>query len=218
MNRPKNILINFIILSLLVVIAGCTYYSHDVKRIAKKYSMSKEAAKRCYSVFNEDTEFVLDWVKDNKSWFFGLFSENCDDLIAQLPPFGNAENLLAAKENKWTADDLEYKNFLEKRKQEKLLEDLALWEKEWEEREKLMTTGKLVKKEDFGEKWPFTVESGYLDCVAGSAVFRSGMTEYGLNGTATSRGYTSVDRIWRADPGIPGAKIYIGEMIALACQ
>jgi hypothetical protein len=77
----------------------------------------------------------------------------------------------------------------------------------------------LVTKADLGDKWPFTVDSGYVDCPDGlSAIFRTGNAEYGLNGMATSRGFAEPDPIWRDDPTIPGAKISIGPMIDLARQ
>jgi uncharacterized protein DUF2511 len=38
-----------------------------------------------------------------------------------------------------------------------------------------------VTRAQFGDAWPFTVDSGYLDCVPPScAVFRTGSTTYGL--------------------------------------
>ena len=80
-------------------------------------------------------------------------------------------------------------------------------------------SGMLVTKADLGGKWPFTVDSGYVDCPDGlSAIFRTGNAEYGLNGMATSRGFAEPDPIWKDDPTIPGAKISIGPMIDLARQ
>ena len=83
----------------------------------------------------------------------------------------------------------------------------------------LPTEGRLVTKAELGDKWPFTVDSGYVDCPDGlSAIFRTGNVEYGLNGMATSRGFAEPDPIWKDDPTIPGAKISIGSMIDLARQ
>jgi hypothetical protein len=79
--------------------------------------------------------------------------------------------------------------------------------------------GRFINKAELGEKWPFTVESGYVDCPDGlSAIFRTGDTEYGLNGMATARGFADPEPIWMNDPSIPGAKIDIGPMIDLARQ
>lgn len=203
---PKSALI-FII----ITISGCTYYSSDVKKISEKYGMNIEEAQRCHSTFRENTETVLDFIEGNKNWFFGLFSEDCDDLVAQLAKFGSYENLLAAKQNNWKFDDPAYRNYVIKRNKE-------MYENELQESLNIMKSGTFVRGEDFGARWPFTVSQGYLDCIGGSAVFRSQMTEYGLNGVATSRGYHSIDPIWRNNPEIPGAKINIGGMIQLACS
>ncbi len=113
LNPVKSILILSAIL-----ISGCNYYSPEVKKASEKYGIDLDEAERCHSTFRENTEVVLDWVEENKSWFFGLFSENCDDLIAQLPPFGRYDNLLAAKDNNWKVDDPAYKNYLIKRNKE----------------------------------------------------------------------------------------------------
>lgn len=80
------------------------------------------------------------------------------------------------------------------------------------------TMGKLVTKAELGNQWPFTVDSGYVDCPDGvSAVFRTADgSVYGLNGMATSRGFAEPDPIRQADPIIPGAMISIGPMIDLA--
>lgn len=199
------------------ILSGCTYYFEESRKLAEKYNISKDEAQQCYLKFKEDTEDVLDWVEDNESWFFGFFSEDCEDLIAQLPPFGSAENLLAAKNNNWGVNDNEYKEFLEKRKLEKIIEEIDIAEKKREKYIIKMKSGIFVEKEDFKEKWPFTIESGYLDCVGGAAVLRTEYREYGLNGVATSIGYYPIDNIWRTEPYSFGGKVYIGEMIRLAC-
>lgn len=79
--------------------------------------------------------------------------------------------------------------------------------------------GRLVTKADLGDEWPFTVDSGYVDCPDGiSAIFRTGNAEYGLNGMATSRGFAEPTPIRKVDPTIPGAMVSIGPMIELARQ
>lgn len=76
-----------------------------------------------------------------------------------------------------------------------------------------------MTRAQFGDSWPFTVDSGYLDCVPPScAVFRTGSTTYGLNGLAKSRDFQDVRPIWRDDPNAPGLKISIGPMIDLALK
>lgn len=56
----------------------------------------------------------------------------------------------------------------------------------------------LVSQQDYGDKWPFTVENGFLSCVdeglklgvrISSVLFRTGNTVHGLNGTARDQGY-----------------------------
>ena len=88
-------------------------------------------------------------------------------------------------------------------------------------------SGRLVTRAELGEHWPFTVESGYVDCVGTSeAVFRVGDVTYAINGTARSwadrRGYVDIvdSPIWRDDPAHPGLglKVNIGGMIGLALQ
>ncbi|WP_313101934.1 DUF2511 domain-containing protein [Stutzerimonas nitrititolerans] len=201
-----------------ILISSCDYYSPEVKKISEKYDIGLDEAKRCELKFGENTEKVLNWIEVNKSWFFGLFSENCDDLIAQLPPFGRYDNLLAAKDNNWQIDDPAYKAYVIKRNKEIAEEKEKERQQELQDHLKKMTSGTLVKYEEFGERWPFTFKQGYLDCVGSSAVFRAGMTEYGLNGFAVSRGYSPIDSIWRNNPEIPGTKINISEMIQLACS
>lgn len=210
---PKSALI-----FLIIAISGCTYYSSEVKKISEKYGINIEEAQRCHSTFRKNTETVLDFIEDNKSWFFGLFSESCDDLIAQLATFGSYDNLLVAKKNNWKFDDPAYQNYVIKRNKEIFEEEKIKQENELQANLTRMKSGTIVRDEDFGARWPFTVSQGYLDCIDGSAVFRSQMTEYGLNGVATSRGYHSIDPIWRNNPEIPGTKINIGGMIQLACS
>jgi len=79
--------------------------------------------------------------------------------------------------------------------------------------------GVAVSQAEYGAAWPFTVTSGYVDCVPPqSAVFRTGSSAYALNGMAKSRGFPDVRPIWRDNPSLPGTKINIGPMIDLALQ
>jgi hypothetical protein len=70
----------------------------------------------------------------------------------------------------------------------------------------------LVKQEDYGEKWPFTVNEGYVACEEGTyVIFIAHNVKYALNGTAQTirkqRGYNAIDFIWKNDPKFPGLKI-----------
>ncbi len=81
-----------------------------------------------------------------------------------------------------------------------------------------------VSRKEFGDKWPFTVESGCVYSVDQAAVFEVNCVCYQLNGVAESMGYTLIDPIWRDDlnipigPGDTPAKINIGPMIGLALE
>ena len=80
-------------------------------------------------------------------------------------------------------------------------------------------SGVEVSKHKYGEKWPFIVEKGYVDCVAPfAAIFRVDGKTYQLNGAATNKGYAAIDPIWRDNPNISGVKVNIGPMIDLALK
>ena len=62
-----------------------------------------------------------------------------------------------------------------------------------------------VKKSDFGDKWPFTVDSGkaynYGDKSGCDVlIFEHDGIEYALNGVALGKGYKDIHPIWRIDP------------------
>ena len=75
-----------------------------------------------------------------------------------------------------------------------------------------------VASEQFGEQqWPFTVDSGRVDCLPGSvAVFKSDSVVYALNGLATSAGYEDIGPIWKDDPAELSPKINIGPLLDAA--
>ncbi|MEE2566623.1 DUF2511 domain-containing protein [Hyphobacterium marinum] len=80
-----------------------------------------------------------------------------------------------------------------------------------------------VTAAEFGDDWPFTVDSGRLSCRAPrQALFYANGRTYPLNGAASARsmdhGYASLDRIWRDNPDIPGTKISVGPMISRALE
>ncbi|GMV44503.1 MAG: hypothetical protein AMXMBFR64_62190 [Myxococcales bacterium] len=67
-----------------------------------------------------------------------------------------------------------------------------------------------VQRADFGETWPFTVESSTLRCEPPSVVtFRSNAATYALNGVAgnaaSRRGWKRVDAIWAVDEALKKA-------------
>ena len=71
-----------------------------------------------------------------------------------------------------------------------------------------------LKASDYGDVWPFTVESGVVECRKGMAVtFTANGTTYALNGTAQSSGYPRIDPIWKNNPQIPGTKISVSYIL-----
>jgi hypothetical protein len=57
--------------------------------------------------------------------------------------------------------------------------------------------GRFVSKEEFGDKWVFSVDSGYVYSLENkSAIFRVGDKKYGLNGRAIDHGLTDIHQIW----------------------
>jgi hypothetical protein len=78
----------------------------------------------------------------------------------------------------------------------------------------------LISADDYGAAWPFTVEEMHLSCFPGNAVVvmdsETGVM-YPLNGIAQAKASALVleplDKLWRADPEIAGAKISLGPLI-----
>lgn len=76
-----------------------------------------------------------------------------------------------------------------------------------------------VTATDYGDAWPFTVDSGTIRCIDDSVVFVTSGTIYAVNGFARTRmeaeGWTDITEsdIWAANPEIPGTKINIGPII-----
>ncbi|QDT49544.1 hypothetical protein Pan258_35970 [Symmachiella dynata] len=77
----------------------------------------------------------------------------------------------------------------------------------------------LVMREEFGNKWPLTVESGTIYRVETyGIVFQCQEGTFALNGFAHSRGFPEIDPIWKNDPNIPGTKISISPLINVGLQ
>ncbi|SEM67324.1 DUF2511 domain-containing protein [Halomonas caseinilytica] len=77
--------------------------------------------------------------------------------------------------------------------------------------------GVMVTASEYGNDWPFTVDSGRVDCKpVDAAVFTHDGTAYQLNGAASQRGYPAIDPLWRENPDIPGTKVSLGKMIDVA--
>ena len=79
-------------------------------------------------------------------------------------------------------------------------------------------SGVAISKDDFGEDWPFLIDSGTLNCAPGDAVtFEADGQTYAVNGTAMGRaeaeGWRDMDPIWADDPAATGLKISIGPVI-----
>lgn len=64
-----------------------------------------------------------------------------------------------------------------------------------------------ISKDQFGDKWPLSVNSGVVECLAignGSVVFEAKGKTYAVNGTAKGfakrYGFHSIEDIWLDDP------------------
>ena len=81
-----------------------------------------------------------------------------------------------------------------------------------------------VTKAQYGDAWPFTVDQGTLFCTTSSggrlrsAVLRVGEVEYAVNAAAETRGYASIEPIWRSDSQYLGRKIDLKPMVTLALE
>lgn len=98
-------------------------------------------------------------------------------------------------------------------------EEEPVAEEHQQETEQQEPRGLLVTREEFGDDWPFTVDSGRVDCrQGGAAVLIVDQWVYQLNGVAAQKGYADLAPIWRDNPEIPGTKVSVGPMIRLALQ
>ena len=60
-------------------------------------------------------------------------------------------------------------------------------------------SGRRVTQQELGVRWPWTVESGHVDCDHGALIFRYDGTTYALNVTALSKGSPGIDSIWKTE-------------------
>ena len=80
-----------------------------------------------------------------------------------------------------------------------------------------------ISKQDFGEAWPFKVDSGILAGYGsggvGQVVFTANGVTYALNETAARTGACDkVSAVWADDPSKPGEKKDLGPVIARGLQ
>ncbi len=80
--------------------------------------------------------------------------------------------------------------------------------------------GQEVRQKGFGDKWPFTVESGRVECRGYKEIILVAKGKaYALNGTASgSKKYNDLFEIWKKNPKIPGTRIHIGDMINIGLK
>lgn len=61
-------------------------------------------------------------------------------------------------------------------------------------------SSKTITAQEFGDEWPFEVESGLVSCVNGSVLFTVEGKQYAVNGTAEANGYAEIEEIWSFNP------------------
>ncbi|WP_339080816.1 DUF2511 domain-containing protein [Pseudomonas sp. TMP9] len=57
-----------------------------------------------------------------------------------------------------------------------------------------------VTAQQYGEKWPFKVSSGNLECKGQAVIFHTDEKAYAVNGVAKQKGYKDIEPIWKQDP------------------
>lgn len=81
----------------------------------------------------------------------------------------------------------------------------------------LPSNRRFISREELGDKWPLTVDSGEIECRPGTViVFHSGGKTYAVNGGAISRNqWPRIDAIWASanDPLVPQLKKNMGPII-----
>lgn len=84
------------------------------------------------------------------------------------------------------------------------------------------TTGEFISLEEYGRKWPLTIQQGHLNCRSRTiaryekkdvTITLDGKT-WALNGSARGSGdFLPLEDIWRDNPEIEGAKMSVGDII-----
>ena len=76
----------------------------------------------------------------------------------------------------------------------------------------------MITQTEYGERWPFTVPKGELECrLPGIVTFKVDDIIYAINGLAISRGFQSIDNIWRNESnkeGVAVKKVALGPIIS----
>ncbi len=79
-----------------------------------------------------------------------------------------------------------------------------------------------ISEKDYGDRWPFLVSKGKLNCEGrsgfGAVTFTAQGITYAINGTAKAlakqrKGWKDIDEIWKSNPKLPGTKINISPII-----
>ncbi|MBL0703212.1 MAG: DUF2511 domain-containing protein [Sulfurospirillum sp.] len=76
----------------------------------------------------------------------------------------------------------------------------------------------LIKKEDYGKNWAFTVDKVYIGCESELpfVVVKLGDLPYGLTGHSARMFNRNINPIWRDDPKIKGTKVSLSPFIKKA--
>lgn len=57
-----------------------------------------------------------------------------------------------------------------------------------------------ITEQQYGEKWPFSVSSGRLECKGQAVILHAEGKAYAVNGVAKQNGYAPIEAIWKEDP------------------
>jgi len=76
----------------------------------------------------------------------------------------------------------------------------------------------VIRQEDYGDRWAFTVSDGILYCLdpgdaSPSVSFATDDETYALNGNAKDLGYPDITPIWRNNPTAPSLKADLSPFI-----
>ncbi len=70
-----------------------------------------------------------------------------------------------------------------------------------------------VRAEQLDESWPLTADAAIIRCEDDAVIAEINGEDYGLNGTATSRGFPRLGRLWRPDPNVEGLNVSITPLL-----